>query len=160
MDIRRSDDVNAVVQLHRAVYEGEFGLDESFAREVATRLAELRRAGFPGPREGLWLAEADGVTVGSITLNEEDRTFGRFGHLVLLPEARGTGAGRRLVETVLDAARGADYERLELYTFSELDVAGGLYRSMGFEKVSGERVMRWGRPMEWERYELALTSAG
>ena len=160
MDIRPSDDVNAVVQLHRAVYEGEFGLDESFAREVAMRLAELRRAGFPGPREGLWLAEAEDATVGSITLNEEDARLGRLGHLVLLPEARGTGAGRRLVEAVLNAARAAGYEHLELYTFSDLDAAGGLYRSVGFERVSGERVLRWGRRMEWERYELALASAG
>ena len=156
MQIQRSDGVNEVVRLHRDVYEREYGLDDSFATGVATRLAELRREGFPGPREGVWLAQVEESTVGSITLNEESRTLGRLGHLVLLPEARGTGAGRRLVETVLEAARAAGYERLELYTFADLAAAGALYRSVGFEMTSGEDVVRWGRRMEWQRYELAL----
>ena len=156
MRIIPSDDVNAVVRLHRQVYEAEFGLDPSFAQGVAIRLAELRRGGFPGPRDGLWLAEVDGEVVGSITLNEEGRTLGQLGHLVLLPAARGTGAGRRLVETVLDAARAAGYERLQLFTFSGLTAAGSLYRSVGFELVSSEDVLRWGRRMDWQRYELAL----
>jgi GNAT superfamily N-acetyltransferase len=149
-------ELNEVVRLHRDVYESEFGLDESFAQGVATRFAELRRDGFPGPREGVWLAELGGRAVGSITLNEESRDLGRLGHLVLLPEARGTGTGRRLVENVLGAARAAGYARLELYTFSDLTAAGALYRSVGFEPTTSERVLRWGRTMDWQRYELAL----
>ena len=156
MQIIPSDDVNAVVRLHRQVYEAEFGLDPSFAQDVATRLAELRRGGFPGPRAGLWLAELDGEAVGSITLNEVGPGLGQLGHLVLLPEARGVGAGHRLVETVLDAARAAGYERLQLFTFSGLTAAAALYRSVGFELVSSEDVVRWGRRMDWQRYELAL----
>src|SRR5215208_3866964 len=151
-----SKDVNTVVRLHGEVYEAEFGLDRSFARDVATRLAELRRRGWPGEREGVWIADADGGAVGSITLYDQGGGVGRLGHLVLTPEARGSGAGRRLVERVLEAARAAGYERLELLTFSDLSAARSLYVSVGFVKVSGEETVRWGRPMEWERYELAL----
>jgi GNAT superfamily N-acetyltransferase len=149
-------DVNTVVRLHGEVYESEFGLDPSFGSDVATRLAELRRGGWPGWNEGLWVAEADGRAVGTVTLNDQGDGLGRLGHLVLLPEARGSGAGRRLVETVVGAARAAGYARLELATFSDLRTAGSLYRSVGFVKVSGERTVRWGREMEWERYELSL----
>lgn len=153
---RSSKDVNAVVRLHRDVYENEYGLDKSFGRDVATRLAELRRGGWPGEREGLWIAEADERTVGSITLNDQGGGLGRLGHLVLAPAARGTGAGRRLVEQVLEAARTAGYERLELGTFSELAAARSLYLSVGFVNLSTERSVRWGREMEWQRYELEL----
>jgi GNAT superfamily N-acetyltransferase len=159
VSIRRgssAEDVNSVVRLHRDVYESEYGLDESFGADVATRLSELRRGGWPGPRDGLWIAEVDGRAVGSITLNDEGCVLGRLGHLVLTPETRGTGAGRRLVEQVLEAARAAGYERLELATFSDLSAAGSLYRSVGFVCVSSEREVRWGRPMEWQRYELEL----
>ena len=156
MQIIPSDDVNAVVRLHRQVYEAEFGLDPSFAESVATQLAELRRGGFPGPREGLWLAKASDEVVGTIALIEESLTLGRLADLVLVPEGRGTGAGRRLVETVLDAARAAGYERLQLFTFSGLTAAGSLYRSVGFKLASTEDVVRWGRRMDWQRYELAL----
>ena len=156
MQILPSDDVNHVGRLHRAVYEPELGLDQSFADGVATQMAEFRRRGFPGPREGLWLAHLEDAVVGTITLIEESPALGRLGHLVLLPAARGTGAGRRLVETVLGAARAAGYERLHLFTFSDLSVAGSLYRSVGFEVASAEDVVRWGRRMQWQRYELAL----
>ena len=150
------DAVNEVVRLHRMVYEGEYDLEPSFANDLATQLAELARSGWPGPREGLWLARLDGQTVGSVTLIEESSDLGRLGHLVLVPDARGTGAGRRLVETVLAAARAAGYERLHLFTFSDLRAAGSLYRSVGFAVSSSERRLRWGRLMDWQRYELAL----
>ena len=65
-----SEDLNSVVRLHREVYESEYGLDASFASDVATQLAELRRRGWPGPGEGLWLAELEDLVVGSITLYE------------------------------------------------------------------------------------------
>lgn len=151
-----SADVNTIVRLHGAVYASEFGLDPSFAADVATRLAELHRGGWPGRGEGVWIAEADGRAVGAITLNDLGGGLGRLGHLVLTPEARGSGTGRRLVEHVLEAARTAGYERLELVTFSDLRAAGALYRSVDFAKVSGERTTRWRREMDWERYELAL----
>jgi GNAT superfamily N-acetyltransferase len=151
-----SEDVNSIVRLHGEVYESEYGLDASFGADVATRLSELRRSGWPGEREGLWIAEADGSAVGSITLNDQGGGLGRLGHLVLTPETRGSGTGRRLVEIVLEAARAAGYERLELATFSDLSAARSLYLSVGFKKVSGERTVRWGRPMEWEHYELPL----
>jgi GNAT superfamily N-acetyltransferase len=150
------DAVNEVVRLHREVYEGEYDLEPEFANDVAVQLAELSRSGWPGPREGLWLARLDDRTVGSVTLIEEDAELGRLGHLVLVPDARGSGAGRRLVETVLAAARSAGYERLHLFTFSDLRAAGSLYRSVGFKRTSSEPRLRWGRSMDWDRYELAL----
>ncbi len=119
-----AEDVNELVRMHGEVYESEFGLDPSFAADVATQMAELRRRGWPGPGEGLWLAERGDQVVGSITLYEVGGGTGRLGHLVLTPEARGSGAGRRLVEKVLEAARAAGYERLELATFSDLTRRG------------------------------------
>jgi GNAT superfamily N-acetyltransferase len=148
--------MNDVVRLHREVYESEWELEPSFADEVAVHFAELSRSDWPGAREGLWLARLDGRTVGSVALIEESSELGRLGYLVLLPDARGTGAGRRLVDMVLEAARAAGYARLHLFTFSDLRAAGALYRSVGFEVASAEDVVKWGRRMQWQRYELAL----
>ncbi len=148
--------MNTVVRLHRRVYEREYGLDRSFARDVATDLAERLRRGWPGPRDGLWIAEVDGRPVGTITLDDQGGGLGQLGHLVLTEEARGSGVGRRLVECVLAAAREAGYERLQLFTFNDLSAARGLYLSVGFEKVSEEQTVRWDRSMAWQRYELAL----
>src|SRR4051812_582419 len=123
---------------------------------MAMQLAELRRSGWPGEREGLWIAEAEGQVVGGVTLRDLGGGLARLGHLALRPEARGTGSGRRLVEVVLDAARTADYDRIELMTFSALTAARELYRRTGFQMTSSDLTVRWGRPMDWERWELAL----
>jgi len=149
-------DVNDLVRVNGQVFEPEYGLTSAFAGDMAVQLAELRRSGWPGAGEGLWLAELDGRVVGGVTLRDLGGGLARLGHLALRPEARGTGSGRRLVEVVLDAARTADYDRIELMTFSALTAARELYRRTGFQMTSSDRTVRWGRPMDWERWELAL----
>ena len=159
MQIRRGDsarDVNELVRVNGEVFEPEYALSPSFAGDMAVQLAELRRSGWPGKREGLWIAELDGQVVGGVTLRDLGDGLARLGHLALQPEARGSGAGRRLIESVLDAAREAGYERVELMTFSALTVARDLYRRAGFEMTGSERALRWGREMDWERWELSL----
>ena len=159
MEIRSGDsaaDVNELIRVNGEVFEPEYGLDPSFASDMAVQLAELRRAGWPGEGEGLWIAELDGRAVGGITLRDLGGGLARLGHLALRPEARGSGAGRLLVETVVGAARDAGYERIELITFTDLVAARELYRLTGFEPTSSEHVVRWGRELDWERWELAL----
>jgi ribosomal protein S18 acetylase RimI-like enzyme len=159
VQIRRGDspdDVNRLVRVNEEVFEPEFGIDASFTSDMAVQLAELRRSGWPRADEGLWLAELEGSVVGGVTLRNLGGGLGQLGHLALLAEARGSGAGRRLVNAVLDTARAGGYERLQLFTFSDLRAAAALYRSAGFEVMSTEDVVRWGRRMQWQRYELAL----
>jgi hypothetical protein len=57
---------------------------------------------------------------------------------------------------VLEAARAAGYERIELVTFSDLAAAREIYTRAGFRMASSENVFRWGRELDWERWELAL----
>jgi ribosomal protein S18 acetylase RimI-like enzyme len=151
-----AQDVNEVVRINGAVFEPEYGLASSFASDMAVQLSELRRSGWPKAGEGLWIAELDGRAVGAVTLRDLGGGLARLGHLALAPEARGSGAGRRLVDIVLAAARAAGYERVELLTFSDLTTARELYRRGGFELKSSEHVVRWGRELDWERWELAL----
>jgi GNAT superfamily N-acetyltransferase len=150
-------DVNELVRVNGEVFEREYALSPAFAGDMAVQLAELRRSGWPGgPGEGLWMAEQDGAVVGGVTLRDLGGGLARLGHLALQPEARGSGAGRRLVESVIEAARAAGYDRVELVTFSALTEARELYRRAGFEMTSTERTLRWGRELDWERWELPL----
>jgi GNAT superfamily N-acetyltransferase len=151
-----ADDVNTIVRINGEVFEPEYGLEPSFAADMAVQLAELRRSGWPREREGRWIAELEGQPVGAVTMRDLGDGLARLGHLALRPEARGTGAGRRLFETVVEAARAAGYERIELLTFRELEAAREIYRRGGFEMTSREHMVRWGRELDWERWELAL----
>jgi GNAT superfamily N-acetyltransferase len=160
VEIRPGDaagDINELVRVNAEVFEPEYGLSPAFANDMAVQLAELHRSGWPGaPGDGLWMAELDGGVVGGVTLRDLGGGLARLGHLALRPEARGTGAGWRLIEAVLDAARAAHYDRIELMTFSALTAARDLYRRAGFEMMSTEHTVRWGREMDWERWELTL----
>jgi GNAT superfamily N-acetyltransferase len=149
-------DVNAIARINGEVFEPEYGMEPSFAADMAVQLAELRRSGWPRDGEGCWIAELDGRVVGSVTLRELGGRLARLGHLALRSEARGSGTGRRLFEIVIEAAREAGYERLELMTFADLATARELYRRGGFRMVSSEHIVRWGREIDWERWELAL----
>jgi GNAT superfamily N-acetyltransferase len=151
-----ADDVNAIARINGNVFEPEYGMEPSFAADMAVQLAELRRSGWPRDGEGCWIAELDGRVVGSVTLRDLGGGLARLGHLALRPEARGSGAGRRLFEIVVEAAREAGYERLELMTFTDLVTARELYRRGGFRMVGSEPIVRWGRELDWERWELAL----
>ncbi|KAG8631202.1 hypothetical protein KVT40_000342 [Elsinoe batatas] len=55
--------------------------------------------------------------------------------LYVLPSARGSGAGRALVEAAIDAARKEGYEKLRLDTLGHMMGAIGLYESFGFKQV-------------------------
>jgi GNAT superfamily N-acetyltransferase len=149
-------DIGAVIRMHGLLYATEYGLDASFEAMVAARLAELTLRGWPTAGEGLWMVDAGGDPAGSITLTDEGGGIARLGHFLLRSEARGHGLGPRLVEGALARAREAGHRRIELITFSELTAATRIYRAAGFERVSAEPRVLWGRELELERYELAL----
>lgn len=86
------------------------------------------------PPEGrTFVAEdAGGAPLGMVFLRASGAEAMEIKRLYVLPEARGTGAGRALVEAAEDAARGAGAKALRLDTTRNLAAAIGLYRSMGF----------------------------
>jgi putative acetyltransferase len=55
----------------------------------------------------------------------------------LLPEARGTGIGRQLVEQAFRLAKGLGYQKIYLETMPELKTAIGMYEKMGFQYLPG-----------------------
>jgi putative acetyltransferase len=53
--------------------------------------------------------------------------------MYLLPEMRGTGLGRNIVEKCLQAARDAGFKKIYLETMPELKLALKLYEKFGFQ---------------------------
>jgi putative acetyltransferase len=71
---------------------------------------------------------------------------GEVRKMFLLPEARGQGVGRALLEAVLEAARSRGLERLTLTTRTRYDRAIRLYERAGFRPVGAGRRKRAGDP--------------
>lgn len=59
--------------------------------------------------------------------------------MYFLPEARGRGAGRALIEHCLRTAKELGYARCYLETLTGMDAAQALYRKVGFQPLSCAR---------------------
>jgi GNAT superfamily N-acetyltransferase len=105
------------------------------------------------------IAEIDGRHAGSVALTDEGDGWAALRFVVLAPELRGQGLGRRWVAELLEAAEADGYVGVRLETFSELRAAAHIYRSHGFEVTSADTGPRWGRPeITYQRYELNFHS--
>ena len=151
----RPGDLGEVTSLHGRLYADEYAMDQSmeaYCGEGISRFALDRLEA--GARVGeLWVVEEDGRILGSIAMLEEDG-MGRLRWLLLHPDLRGRGAGRKLVETALDYARGRGFPGVFLTTISGLDAAHHLYRNAGFELTGSEPVSKWGIETDEQRFDL------
>jgi GNAT superfamily N-acetyltransferase len=153
----RPGDMDAIVAHHRKVYGEEYGVDSRFGDFVATAVARASGRGFPTERETIRIVELDGEHVGSMGLSDEGNDEAAIRWVVLSPEARGFGLGRRLLGEMLDFAEENGYHRVWLETFSELTTAAHLYRDTGFVLTAADTAPRWGRDaITMQRYELEL----
>jgi len=79
-----------------------------------------------------FLARIGDETVGAVAVKGLGTSGFEFCKLVVTEAARGSGAGRALVQTCLDFAAGKGGPALYLQSFRALDIALGLYERMGF----------------------------
>jgi ribosomal protein S18 acetylase RimI-like enzyme len=151
-------DLDAIVAHHRRIYAEEYGVDSRFGDFVAAAVARAAERGFPTGREAIRIVELDGEHAGSIGLTDEGGDEAAIRWVVLSPEVRGRGLGRRLLGEMLAFAEDRGYRMVWLETFSELRAAAHLYLEHGFVVTADDTAPRWGREsITMQRYELELT---
>jgi DNA-binding MarR family transcriptional regulator/GNAT superfamily N-acetyltransferase len=146
-------DIGWVIERHGALYAQEYGFNEKFEALVA-QVAGAFLAEHDPARERAWIAQRDGVRVGSIFLVRETDAICKLRLLLVEPSTRGLGVGKKLVADCLSFAREAGYRRVTLWTNDILVVARGIYQSAGFRLVASKPHSDFGPPMvgeEWER---------
>src|SRR5262249_10100521 len=149
----RPGDMGWVIQQHGALYAREWGYAPSFEALVARICADFLDHLDPA-RERCWIAERDGVIVGSAFVVRQSRTVAKLRMLIVHPDARGLGLGRRLVGECVRFARAAGYRTLTLWTNSQLAAARRIYRQAGFRCVRAAPVRSFGRRLVDETWEL------
>jgi GNAT superfamily N-acetyltransferase len=77
----------------------------------------------------------DGVPVAGGGVRQLGPGVAEVKRMFTLPEARGRGHGRRLLEGLEDAARDLGYERVRLDTAATMEVAQRLYGEAGYEPI-------------------------
>lgn len=148
-------DLGMVVHLHGVTYAREYGLDTTFEPYVAKPLADFVLSG----AGRLWIAQDDGGrVVGSIALVDAEAGVGQLRWFLLVPEARGSGLGRRLLEAALDYARQRGLAHIYLWSFADLTDAIRLYERAGFRTTQTKTGFVWGADRTEVRMDLDLAA--
>lgn len=149
----RPGDLGWVLMAHGERYAQEYG----WATDATTApiIADYAVSADPG-RDAAWIAELDGVRVGSVFCIHADATTARLRLLLVDPAARGLGLGRALVDRCVTFARDAGYRRLVLWTNEPLATARRVYLAAGFALVDEEPHADFGHEVLGQSYELAL----
>lgn len=163
-------DMGWVVSRHGALYAAEFGMTAGFEALVARISADFIETAAPETHRG-WIAARGETRLGAVFLVPGDpldgapadapprRRAGKLRMLLVEPEARGLGLGRRLVSTCIETARALGYPRLDLWTHDRLTAARALYAAEGFARISSAPHECFGvRTME-EVWRLDLVAA-
>ena len=148
-------DLGWIVHRQGALYWEEWGYDERFEALCAEIVAKFVQ-NFDAKRERCWIAEKDEEIVGSVFLVKEAEKTAKLRLLYVEPSARGLGIGGRLVAECVRFARQAGYEKIVLWTQSELDAARHIYEKAGFCVVEKKEHHSFSKDLTAEVWELAL----
>jgi ribosomal-protein-alanine N-acetyltransferase len=124
-----TDDVNAIAAIELACF-GSAAWSESLVRDQVS-----------GERHHV-LVDADLRAYGAISLAGDVADLDR---IAVLPEARGRGLARDLLDRLIDRARDLGAARMLLEVAADNAPALGLYESFGFDTISTRKAYYPGR---------------
>ena len=151
----RCGDLGRIVTLHGEAYQPLPGFGLKFEAYVAKTIAEYVLDN--SARGRVWLAERDGRLVGCTAIALRPGRAGQLRWVLVEHSARGTGLGRRLVETAIAFGIESGCDRLYLETTDGLPESQALYEKLGFEVVSSEAQVLWEDERPLVRMEKRLT---
>ena len=138
-----SDDTDWLVAQHGLLYVRDEGFDETFAPLVRTILRDFNANHDPIREQG-WIAEENGVRLGSVFCVALDDCTAKLRLFLVLPQARGKGLGKRLLAQCMSFARGAGYQGMRLWTHESHKAACELYARSGWQMVNASPAHSFG----------------
>ena len=151
----RLGDIGWIAHRQAVLYAQEYGWDATYEALAAEILAGIVRT-FDPDAERSWIAERDGVVIGSVFLVRGSETDAKLRLLFVEPAARGAGLGRRLVDACISFARDKGYGTLSLWTNDVLLPARRIYQAAGFVCIAREPHHSFGKDLIGETWELIL----
>lgn len=154
-----SGDLGWVIEQHGRIYAEEYGWNREFEALVAGICADFVRQ-FQPEWERCWIAERHTQgrreRVGSVFVVRQDAQTAKLRMLILTPQARGLGLGRRLTDEAIAFARSKGYTKMVLWTNACLLAARAIYAQRGFVLTHSEPTHAFGAHQISETWELAL----
>ncbi len=158
IDIRnelRPGDIGMITHLHGAYYGAHHGFGVQFEAYVARGMHELYER-YDAARDRVWICEHESRMVGSLVLMHRPEDAAQLRYFLVMPEYRGIGLGKKLMELFMRALSECGYRSAYLWTVNELPAAASLYRRCGFRLTEEKPSTSFGRPALEQRYDLLV----
>ncbi|HZH62748.1 MAG TPA: helix-turn-helix domain-containing GNAT family N-acetyltransferase [Metabacillus sp.] len=144
-----SEDVNNIIEKQWSFYNQVYKWDKSF-------LSYLHET-FDAEIEKIWIAEIGGQFAGCIGLVNDTKKVGQLRWFLVNPAFHKRGVGTQLIKSIVQYCKEHNYERIFLWTVSDMLTARTLYKKFGFEMTEKlEEKEMWGVILEEERWDLEL----
>lgn len=150
----RSGDLGTIIRMHGEIYAAEHHYGVEFESYVAAGLHEFY-SGYDPALDRIWMCEHLEEMVGSILLMHRPNNAAQLRYFLLLPEYRGIGLGRKLMDLFIEFFREKGYASAYLWTEADLAVAAELYGRYGFVLTEEKASTAFGRPVVEQRYDLS-----
>lgn len=157
LSLRRYQDTDHdwLVEQHQTHYTTHDGFDESFG-PLVSQILTAYSADYDPTRECGWIAEEDGVRLGSIFCVKRTETTAQLRLFYLRSAARGQGLGKTLLQHCQRFAKDAGYADMVLWTHESHRVACALYRASGWRLESSETVHSFGQDLVEQKWSIRL----
>lgn len=136
-------------------FAAQYGWDRSFEGLLARVVADYTQRGDP-VREMCWVADQEGVVVGSVCIVGVSTTVAGVRLLWVEPDLQRLGIGTQLIGECVRFARRAGYTKLTLTTALSLAEPRRLCERAGFTLAGTTPERRFGKDLTIERWELGL----
>ncbi|MEK4972186.1 helix-turn-helix domain-containing GNAT family N-acetyltransferase [Niallia sp. FSL R7-0648] len=143
------EDINNMIKQQWLFYNQVHKWDYSF-------LAYLEET-FHADIERIWIAEINREFAGCIGLVNDGNKVGQLRWFLVNPSFHKKGIGTQLINALIQYCKDHDYERIFLWTVSDMVTARPLYKKFGFEIMEiQEKKSLWGANLIEERWDLDL----
>ena len=123
---------------------------------LVAQIADAFIAGHDPACEQGWIAWEGETRLGSIFCVRLDTQTAKLRLFQLVPEARGKGLGRTLLQVCTDYARAQGYLGMQLWTHKSHEAACALYRRNGWNLVDEKPVMSFGQHLVEQTFTRKL----
>jgi len=113
--------------------QSDYGIEFDVESMVSSDLSDSEK--FHPPDGRFYLVRYKDEVVGVGCLKKLEKLVGEIQRMYVLPNFRGAGLGRAIVNRLIEDARAIGYQRLKLESLEFLEAAHSLYRSVGFREI-------------------------
>lgn len=154
-----SKDINFIITSQPQLYKDEYGFDSEIWKNYLINGVHQLVDHFDPAKDCLYILDVNGKPAGSIAITHIEDTVAQLRFYFVQEEARGAGAGQKLIDIVLAFCQQKGYHRVFLWTFSTLYAARHLYAKKGFVSTETQENNDWGTPIIEERWDIVFIDA-